>query len=138
MAGGVDGRPGGILSVCRELTLYGEAIEYDLLTVGLHLTDLGTPALTWRDLIVFLRQAPRTSAYTRAREPERASWGVTDYLLATIADALAVANWQRASQGRRAPGPRPKPIPRPGAEEKQVFGRGAIRISDFNEWWDAD
>ena len=138
MEGGVDGRPGGILSVCRELRDHGEAIEYDLITLGLRLDDLGTERLSWRDLLVFLRQAPRTSAYTRAREPERSAWGVTDYLLATIADALAVANWQRGSQGRRAPGPRPKPITRPGAEEKQVFGRGAIRIRDFDDWWGAD
>lgn len=43
---------------------------------------------------------------------EQATWGTTDYLLATIADLLNGANWQRSGGKGRAP----SPITRPGAK----------------------
>lgn len=46
-------------------------------------------------------------------------WSTTDYLLAVVADALAIGNWQR-SGGK---GPRPKPITRPGKETGKRMGK---------------
>lgn len=48
---------------------------------------------------------------------EAARYGVAEYVLLTIADILAAANWQRGG-GR---GQRPKPLPRPDprAEKKR-------------------
>ncbi|WP_425591812.1 DUF5361 domain-containing protein [Actinomyces procaprae] len=64
-------------------------------------------------------------------------WGLTEHLLAAAVDALNIANWQRANAGKKAPSPRPKPIPRPGVKtEEKRFGQGAIPIRDFNSWWE--
>lgn len=129
MGGTLRGKPGGILGLCWLLTEHGEAIEYDLITLGLRLANLGSPTLTWRDLLVITREAPPSSALRRA---QTGGWGITEYLLAVVADELAIANWQR--QGKRG-APRPKPIPRPG-QTGEVFGSDPIPIAEFNSWWE--
>lgn len=60
-------------------------------------------------------------------------WSVTDYLLAIVADHLAMANWQR--QGKKG-APKPKPIPRPGDNNSAKYGEDPIPISEFNDWWE--
>lgn len=136
MAGGIDGQPGGILAVSAELSEHGEAIEYDLIRMGLRLADLGTLALSWRDLLVIIRQAPPESAYVRSVRGEDSQWQLTQQLLASIKDSVEMGNWQRANAGRKAPTPRPKPIPRPGIRnDKGRVGSGAIPIKDFDKWW---
>jgi hypothetical protein len=138
VAGGVDGQPGGILSVAGELTEFGEAIEYDLLTMGLHLDDLGTLALSWRDLLVILQNLPRTSAYGRAKCGDDAEWGLLEQLSAMVSDRLDVANWQRANAGKKTPSAKPRPIPRPGVKDDRAkVGRDPIKVKDFDAWWDA-
>lgn len=139
MEGGVGRLHGGIAVVCQELDEWGEEIEYDLLTMGKRLEDLGTLALSWRDLLVIIRQAPLDSAYVRAKRGEAAHWGVAEYLLATVVDALEAANWQRGNQGAKTPSPRPKPVHRPGVkDEKKTFGADAIPVSRFNDWWESN
>lgn len=138
MAGGVDGRPGGIAGVCAELTEHGEAIEYDLLVIGRSLEDLGTDRLSWRDLWIVLTQAPRTSAYARSRLGEAALWGLAEHLIASVLDAVNAGNWQRGNQGRQVPTPRPRPVSRPGVQDDtQTFGSDPIKISEFNAWWES-
>lgn len=106
--------------------------------MGLRLEDLGTSALSWRDLYVVLRQAPRTSAYARSSLGVDALWGLGEHLAASILDALNLANWQRGNQGAKSPSPRPKPTPRPGADSgDKKFGSGAIPIGEFNDWWES-
>lgn len=64
--------------------------------------------------------------------PEDAAWSLTDLLLAEVADALRIANWQRGS-GKRSEFP--KPIPRPGVEpDAKTYGREAIPIDRMAEW----
>ncbi|SPT53802.1 Uncharacterised protein [Actinomyces bovis] len=138
MAGGFLCHTGGILFVCRELSKHREAIEYDLLTIGLHLEDLGTPALSWRHLLVLLMRAPRTSAYAREVHGEDALWGLSEQLLAAVLDALNIANWQRSNTGRQIPSPRPEPVSRPGARSSDTsLGAKPIPIKDFNSWWES-
>lgn len=138
MAGGLQGDAGGIEGLLRLLDEHGEAVEYDLITLGLRLDDLGTERLTWRDLWVIVHHLPRTSALSRAIGGSDAEWGLTDHLLAVAVDAIEVGNWQRASSGRKSPLPKPKPVPRPGAKrEGQSFGSVPIPIKDFDAWWDA-
>jgi len=63
------------------------------------------------------------------------SWSIEAQLTAIAADALHIANWQRA--GRRS-APKPKRIPRPWEKPKTTtLGKGAIPISMFNDWWDS-
>ncbi len=139
MAGGVDGQPGGILRVAGELSEHRAAIEYDLITLGLRLDDLGTESLSWRDLLVILQNLPRTSAYARDTLGDDVMWGLGEQLLAIVADRLDVANWQRGNEGRKSPSPRPKLIPRPGVRDsKSKIGSDPIKIRDFDAWWDGE
>lgn len=75
-----------------------------------------------------VKHLPASSAYWRAREPEGARWGVSEYLLAVIADSLRWLVWAKTKDAKRNRN-RPKPIPRPGdSEKKKSTGRmsGAV------------
>ncbi|WP_346921692.1 DUF5361 domain-containing protein [Glutamicibacter creatinolyticus] len=68
-------------------------------------------------MLAIVNHLPTDSAYWRKREPEKSRWGVSEYLLAIIADSLRWLVWSKtkdAKHNRR----RPKPIPRPGVDEK--------------------
>jgi hypothetical protein len=98
----------------------------------LRLDWLGTRRLSWRDLLVIVKQAPRESSLARAMHGEDALWGLTDHLVAAAVDELAVANWQR--QGKKG-APRPKPLPRPGKQSKtQRIGAEPLPIADLEAW----
>ena len=73
-----------------------------------------------------MKHLPETSAYWRAREPEKARWGISEYLLAAIADSLRWLVWAKTKDAKRNRN-RPKPIPRPGDKrrERGTF-KGAI------------
>ncbi len=138
MAGGREGVAGGIFGLLDLLDEHGEAIEYDLIALGLRLDDLGTDRLTWRDLWVIVHRSPRTSALSRSIAGEDIEWGLTEHLLAILIDATEVGNWQRASVGRKSPPQRPKPIKRPGSQPQgRAFGSAPIPIKDFDAWWDS-
>lgn len=133
MAEGLGGDGGGIEGLLRLLDEYGEAVEYDLITLGLRLDDLGTERLNWRDLWVIVNNLPRTSALVRAVAGEDAQWGLLEHLAARVADSLEVGNWQRQQKPNA---PKPKPIPRPGVKsEEKRFGSDPIPIKDFDAWW---
>lgn len=137
MASGVGGVAGGIVGLCGLLADpdIAEAIEFDLIALGLRLRWVGTGRLTWRDLAVIVRRSPVGSALAVERHGEEAMWTLTDHLLALTVDVLQVANWQRAGNKHS---PRPKPIPRPGVKEQgRKFGRDPIPIRDFEAWWSA-
>lgn len=133
MAIGVEHQPGGILGLCRLLSEHGEAIEYDLITLGLRIESLGTPRLSWRDLWVIVRQAPRTSALARSIHGSRAAWSQDTYILADLFDAIQGGNWQRGG----GKGSRPKPFPRPKRDDDKTttrYGSGALTIDEFDAW----
>lgn len=136
MAGGQPRFPGGIAGLCCLLADHAEAIEFDLLTMGLRLDDLGTLALSWRDLYVIVHSLGPSSALMRKVQPELAAWAsgmVLADLLAHAVDLLAGGNWQRA--GKRT-APKPKPIPRPGKQaESTKYGSEPIPVKDFDNWW---
>ncbi|WP_051432586.1 hypothetical protein [Promicromonospora kroppenstedtii] len=109
-----------------------EAIEADLIALGLRLRHAGTDALAWHELYAVIRHLPRTSAFYRATHPDDHEWSLDALLLAEVADALRVANWQRGG-GRRHE--YPKPIPRPGVEpESTTYGKGAVSIDEMEAW----
>lgn len=136
MAERLEHQPGGILGLLRLLTEHEEAVEYDLITLGLRMGDLGTRRLSWRDLWVIVRQSPRGSALARSIHGQRAAWTQETYLLADIFDVLAASNWQRGG----GKGPKPKPFPRPkrdGDKTVQRFGSGALPIDQLDAWFKA-
>ena len=136
MAGRQRCDPGGTRSLLDLIGRHREAIEYDLIGLGLRLDWLGTPALSWRDLWVIANQSPQGSALDRALRPDEWAWGLPEQLLAAATDALRAANWQRAG-GRRSD--YPQPIPRPGIEPAtKVRGRDPVPLDDMRKWlgWD--
>jgi hypothetical protein len=106
------------------------------LALGLRLDDLGTEALTWRDLHVVTQKCGPGSALMRELQPELSAWGsgtVVADLLAHVVDLLAAGNWQRA--GKRT-APKPKPVPRPGRKvDSTRYGSAPIPVKDFDSWW---
>lgn len=124
---------GGIGGLCWLIAQHAEAIEFDLITLGLRLRWLGAPgrSFTWRDLRAIVTMLPPGSALHRVSDDE--GWSRADHLLALIADQLATANWQR--QGKKAAA-RPKPLKRPGAKGDRKVGADPIPISKFNQWWE--
>lgn len=129
MACGVGRHRGGIAGLVRLLSEYGEAVEYDLITLGLRLDDLGTRRLSWRDLLVIVSNAPQHSALVRAKVGERSEWTLPVRMLADIFDLLAGANWQRSG----TKGNRPKPYPRPvDPATVKKWGSGPKPIEEIN------
>lgn len=128
MAGRVEGDSGGIFGLLDLLEEHWEALDYDLLTLGLDIRRIGHPDLDWRRLRAVVTFLPSTSAFARSVNGPAAAWTVGDYLLAQAVDALHAANWQRAG----GKGQRPKPVPRPGKTSKstgQRFGTAAVPLS---------
>lgn len=88
---------------------------------GVDLLDHLRGRLSSRRLRVLIQHLPRDAALVRALHGETADWGLTEHLLATTVDELAVGNWLFASAHtpeHADPPERPRPIPRPGADEQ--------------------
>lgn len=62
-----------------------------------------------------IRHLPLDSPLGIALHGEAARWDIKAHLLATVADLLQGANWQRGG----GKGPKPKPIPRPDARAEK-------------------
>ena len=133
MARGFERDGGGIFWLLDLIEEQPEAVEYDLISHGLRLRDLGTDRLWWRDLMVIVRMQPRSSALTRITEPEAAEWGLTEQLLAEVADMLHIRVWQ---SGKARKSDQPKPIPRPGVEtgSKTVHKHDILPVSEMADW----
>lgn len=120
MAGGVDGHGGGIVGLVELLNSHGEAIEYELLTIGKHIDQLGTRRLTWRDLKVVALGSPPNGALHRSVDPEAAAWTPATYLAAALVDYQALALWQNSKKGSPKPRPVPRPHDKPAGKKRNV------------------
>ena len=131
--------PGGITGLVLLIEEHGPAIEYDLIKLGLRLRQLGTDALSWRDLLVIAQHSGHDTALHASMEPEASPWKLSEHLLAVIADAVIAGNWMQSKDGQKNRN-RPKPIPRPGVEpESKKFGGRAESMESIRDWlgWDA-
>lgn len=63
-------------------------MQADLLNIGLHLHQLGSPELSWDELQAFLHFLPEDSAYHLARDPQSAWHAPTVQMGAAIADKI--------------------------------------------------
>jgi len=107
MAGRFWRDAGGTFGLLTLLDEHQEAVEYDLLPFGLRIDDLGTEALTWRDLLVIVRMSPRGSALHRARDPHH-EWTIARQLQAAqLNEARRLAWLYEASHSKRTP---PEPV----------------------------
>src|SRR5690606_20934996 len=107
------------------------AVEYDLLTRGYALRQLGDE-LPWHDAYVLITEAPeRDSAVFRAMHPDDWRWleSLVPMLLAALADDQRRIAWANADPQTR--GPEPPLIQRPGVtsqnEEKIVETEGVSK-----------
>lgn len=91
------------------------ALNYDLMSIGHRLRDLDDPGagLALGDLLDLASYADPSMAIYRVLNPDW-EWDLTNQLLAFLIDHHQGQAW--AEGGKK--GPRPKPIPRPGATEK--------------------
>lgn len=135
MARRIVGRRGGILGLLDLVDEHKEAIEYELLVIGRHLSDLGSPELTWRDLYVLVRRwqmTPGNAFAAAVHGSEVPSW--TEQVLAVVVDLLNGI----AFILKRGKGQRPKRLPRWWEKRKQQrFGRDPIPLSRFDDWWES-
>ncbi len=118
---------GGTRGLLELIAEHAEAVEYDLIGLGLRLDWLGSEWLSWRDLLVIVNQSPVDSALFRAMHPEDAVWGLKEQLLAVIADALHGANWQRSG----GTGARPKPIRPSDDQPKKQYGAKPLPMDEM-------
>lgn len=126
MGEGLRNRPGGIRGLLRLLKEHGEAVEYDLICLGLRLDWLGTEALTWRDLYVIVKHSPTTSAVATALRGH--NWSVGDYIALASLDVLRALSWQTGG----GKGPKPKPLPRPDRSKDTVGAGRGITVEEAN------
>lgn len=135
MAVRFPGEAGGIEGLLALIDEHEEAIEYELLAMGRHLDELGTAALSWRDLFVLLRRWQKTPGNAFAASlagTEVPSW--SEQILAVIVDLLQAVNFLL----RRGKGQRPKRILRWWEKHKQQrLGRDPIPLSQFDDWWES-
>jgi hypothetical protein len=135
VAEGLRSDGGGIVGLHRLLEEHGEAIEYDLLDHQFRLDDLGTEALSWRDLFVLIRRWQKLPETATCEAVHGRRWTTTEQLLAGAVDVLQAANWQRAGKKTAA---KPKPVPRPWEQSRtQAIGKDPIAIGDFDVWWES-
>ena len=85
-----------------------------MIALGLRLDWLGSEALSWRDLLVIIRQSPADSAVVRAMDPD-SHWGLSEHLLAQVVDNTSWLVWAKTEDGSKNRN-RPQPWPRPGVE----------------------
>ncbi|MGW2662802.1 DUF5361 domain-containing protein [Nocardia tengchongensis] len=137
MAYSLGDQPGGILSLAALLEEHSEAIEYDLIVLGLRLRDLGCPAFSWRDLKAIVNQASPDSALVRARFPEQQPWQLSQMLLADLVDTVRWVAWTKSTDARHNRN-RPDPIPRPGIKSAVERIGTAVSAVDMNRFlgWD--
>ncbi|MFI6440473.1 hypothetical protein [Streptomyces sp. NPDC050759] len=98
------------------------------------LLDWHRGRLSSRRLAVLVRHLPRDSATLDGLHGEAARWSVTDYLLASVVDQLAEANWMFATVNRDEdadPLEYPKPVPRPGVPEPESVAAPASTPADI-------
>lgn len=133
MERGVGYGLGGVLSLLALIDEHGEALEFDLIALGLRMRDCPSPEFNWRDLFVVCRYLGRDSKLYASMNPDDdTSWGVAEYLLATVVDNGNARLWQAAGgKGRK-----PKPVTRPGDVKK--YGGDALPVADMAEWLGAD
>jgi len=120
----------GLLTLLRE---FRGALNYDLIGLGYRADDV--PALlSWADLRDIVKYQPATSALYREMHPDAAPWGLSEHLLAVVADAVIAGNWMSSRDGQKNKN-RPKPIPRPGvAPDSKKFGGKAESMDTIRDW----
>lgn len=106
---------GKIASIQRLIEKHSDAVEFDLIKLGLRLRDCPSESFNWRDLWVIVTNAPQDSSTFSAVNTDAAGWTKTNMLLADIADATSWLVWAKTKAASKGGTP-PDRIPRPGVK----------------------
>lgn len=98
MAGARRNHRGGIVSLWELHDELPEAVEYELIRLGLRWRQVGTEVLSWRDLAVIVAQASPDGPLFQAKYPEEIPQIRLERLLELVHYELSVANTQRGNQ----------------------------------------
>lgn len=103
----------------------------------LGITLEGAPSFGWHAVFTWARHLPEGSAVWRALHPRHAAFSSDMGRAAIMADTFdAVMHAIQAIAAAHGGRPRqPKPYPRPNAEDRDSYGKGAIAVADFDEWF---
>lgn len=122
--------------------------------MGLRLDWLGTEMLSWRDLLVIIRQAmvvrSQESAIWHALVPKAddpiwskpqdgppkidpSRWGLVEHLLAAQVDGIRALIWQKTEDGHKGKNP-PEPWPRPGTVSASEQPGEGHSIDEMEAW----
>lgn len=140
MASGLRVPAGGIAGLLTLIREHKEAVEFDLIELGLRLDWLGSETLTWHDLAVIVRQSPPGSAVRRSAMGADAPWSLTDLLLAQMIDNTNLLIWLQSADGQKNQN-RPKPLPRPGVkDDSKRHGSEPLPLDEMTAWlgWDKE
>lgn len=98
---------------------FSMAVERELIEVGVRWrwVNDGSDRVSWDDVIALIATAGPDSAIVRDARKDEWEWDLTNQLLAFIADQLKMSAWD-------GKGARPKPIPRPGVDGKEMETAG--------------
>lgn len=130
---------GGIIGLLGEIEKHGQALEYDLIRMGLRLRRVGSKEFTWRDLWIIVQQLPADAHFNMSRAghpPLTVGMSVLDATVA-ILNTLRLANWQRAGDNTR---PRPETArlpwwPQPRGQQSKL-GSDPVQANRFSDWWE--
>lgn len=92
--------------------------------------------VSWHSLWCFVRHLGADSATYGAMYPKAAGWTREAYLMADIFDAV---NGVAYAVAKTVPGGhphKPRPYPRPKVRRGVKMGHGAIKVEDFDSWWE--
>lgn len=135
MARRVERDAGGIRGLLRLLEEHGEAVEYDCLTHGFRLEEVGL-SFSWRDLRTLVTRwggLPGTALYRSAHGHE--GWSDEAHLLALLVDSVAWLDYHQIKLANPKNNPKkPEPVPRPGDKPKSKYGSDAVPYDEIDAW----
>jgi hypothetical protein len=104
-----------VRSMIALIKRHSDALEADLLGIGLRLRHCPSPEFNWRDLWVFISHIGVDSKLYAATNPESAGWNKTNMLIAEAVDYLGWLQWAKTKSASEGGNP-PDRVPRPGVQ----------------------
>jgi hypothetical protein len=130
----VERDAGGIRSLLRFLEEHGEAVEYDCLTHGFRLDEVGV-SFSWRDLQTLVTRwggLPGTALFRSVHGYE--GWTTEAQLMAHLIDAIAMLDYHQVKVAGAKSAKKPMPLERPWDKPRSRYGKGAIPFDEIDTW----
>jgi hypothetical protein len=124
--------PGGIVGLLDFVEDHRQAVEFELIKLGLRWDDIGTARLRWSLLLAIVQQSGLDSAIARDVHGALAiQWApILPQLIAALIDTTSVTNFYLRQLGGDERATPPEPFPRPGVEPKVPEWSGTPRTME--------